>query len=363
MTPDDPIPPATDDPALLDTWWREHHGGVRAFLRGCGATYDDAEDALGETFARAASAAAQGHVPHHPGAWLRRIALRSLSDQRLVRARQADRVTRLSRGAPGVAPSAAEECARRADARSILAAMAALPVHERTALEAYAIHGLSSDEIARHAGTNAATVRKRLTRARTRMRAVTQAALVAVLPVKLQQRLAIHVGVLDAHGVGLGASSTAGTGVGAAAAAVCCAVVGLAAGPGYVFTPPSRDPPRVDVTVTAADGRVVLRHRCPGVLGAHDRVDRTCRRLFYGSDRSIARTLVHLDAVRVVGRQAGHVTSVATMSSDRLVLRLYPGHGNPGLRRTFTKTCRVRYGAARVSRCTRWYAAAARPAR
>lgn len=128
---------------------------------------DDAADVAADTFLVAWRRL--DDVPEAPDAlpWLYGVARRTLANQRRGRRRRADLAAALRSELAVVVPDHAEEAAARLD---VTAGLARLNDTDREMLRLAAWEGLEPREIALVLGIGAATARKRLSRARARLR-------------------------------------------------------------------------------------------------------------------------------------------------------------------------------------------------
>lgn len=94
-----------------------------------------------------------------PGAWLR-----------LVTVRQAVRVKdRRRREEVAIVPDRVPIASGEGERLDIVDALRRLPVQQRAAIVLYELHDLTVEEVARHLGTSASTVKTHLTRGRARL--------------------------------------------------------------------------------------------------------------------------------------------------------------------------------------------------
>jgi RNA polymerase sigma factor (sigma-70 family) len=170
------------DPASFAAIFDRHAATVLRFLvRRVGP--DAADGLVGETF-RIAFERRATYDLDRPCArpWLYGIATNVLARHRRAEGRRLAALSRLAGratvdapGARGGAEGVDEAAVARADARDlwprVAATIAGLPVGERDALLLYAWEDLGYDDIAQALGIPVGTVRSRLNRARTRLRA------------------------------------------------------------------------------------------------------------------------------------------------------------------------------------------------
>ena len=167
------------DPASFAPIFDRHAATVLRFLvRRVGP--DAADGLVGETF-RIAFERRGSYDLDRPCArpWLYGIATNVLARHRRAEGRRLAALDRLAgratADAPGEADGPAEAAVARADARDlwprVAATIAGLPAGERDALLLYAWEDLGYDDIAQALGIPVGTVRSRLNRARTRLRA------------------------------------------------------------------------------------------------------------------------------------------------------------------------------------------------
>jgi RNA polymerase sigma factor (sigma-70 family) len=155
-----------DDAVVFRDVFERHHVEIRRYLRHRVADADVAEDLAAETFARA-FAARSGFVDlgHGLRPWLFQIATNLVRDELRARARRRSLAERLrgERPTPVVLPAGADP--------ELAAALAMLRRDELDVLLLFAWAELSYDEISVALGLPVGTVRSRLSRARTRLRA------------------------------------------------------------------------------------------------------------------------------------------------------------------------------------------------
>lgn len=128
---------------------------------------DDAADVAADTFLVAWRRL--DDVPDGPDAlpWLYGVARRTLANQRRGRRRRGDLAAALRTGLTAAVPDHADATVARLDAA---AGIAALPAGDREVLRLATWEGLEPREIGLVLGVGAATARKRLSRARARLR-------------------------------------------------------------------------------------------------------------------------------------------------------------------------------------------------
>lgn len=128
---------------------------------------DDAADVAADTFLVAWRRL--DDVPDGPDAlpWLYGVARRTLANQRRGRRRRADLAAALRTGLAAAVPDHADATVTRLDAAD---GIAALPAGDREVLRLTTWEGLEPREIGLALGISAATARKRLSRARARLR-------------------------------------------------------------------------------------------------------------------------------------------------------------------------------------------------
>ncbi|HEX4034108.1 MAG TPA: RNA polymerase sigma factor [Solirubrobacteraceae bacterium] len=193
-----------------------------------------AEDAVQEAFVSAWLALGSGAEVHDLKPWLFQIARR-----KAFRTRDVRETTELSDSVPG-ARSSEEEATGAAQARAVLAAVAALPPTQRDALVGSALHGRSGLQLARQLGTTAPNVRQLVFHARERVR-LAAAACVAP-PLALLRFLRHQAAGGSAATPG---SMAAATALKAGVALVAVVAAGTAAGL-QLSQPPSRPPAQHD---------------------------------------------------------------------------------------------------------------------
>lgn len=157
---------------------RRHRDGAWRVARQIVRNREDALDIAQEAFIRAYRALPGFKERASFRTWLYRIVVNQSLDH--VASRRGGETAlepeRLERGAPGLAPPAAEDDPARAierdEARArVHAALATLPEHHRSVLVLREIEGLSYEEIARTVGCSLGTVMSRLHYGRKSLRA------------------------------------------------------------------------------------------------------------------------------------------------------------------------------------------------
>src|SRR5690349_3080238 len=162
--------PRSREPALIEQVFRDEWGRVLASLIGYLGDFDLAEEAAAEAFAIAAQRWPSGGMPDNPGAWLVTTARHRAID-RLRR----DRVlaAKLPLLAPDPVTDEPVEPTPIPDERLELVFMCchpALAVEAQVALTLRAVGGLSTEEIARAFLVPPETMKRRLTRAKSKIK-------------------------------------------------------------------------------------------------------------------------------------------------------------------------------------------------
>jgi RNA polymerase sigma factor (sigma-70 family) len=144
-------------------WYRQYHKRLLHYLRGSLRTESDAQDLSQEVFLRLLRVPEE-RVIEHPRAYLFRVAANVLSDwrdgQKTFHA--------LPHEDPDSLPSADradDEYDRRRRQERIRQVVAALPVHQRTALLLSAQHGMTYREIAASLGVSERRVKRYIVKA------------------------------------------------------------------------------------------------------------------------------------------------------------------------------------------------------
>jgi RNA polymerase sigma factor (sigma-70 family) len=212
-----------------------------------------AEDAVQEAFVAAWVAFGSGVDVHDLKPWLFQIARR-----KAFKTRDPRDVAELSDSVPG-ARSSEEEATGSAQARAVLAAVAALPATQRDALVGSALHGRSGLQLARQLGTTAPNVRQLVFRAREQVRLAAAACLAPPLALL---RLLRHQGAGQAATAP--GSMAAATAVKAGVALIIVAAAGTAAGV-QLSQPASPPPPSHHVRNTAGNTAARTRAATGGV--------------------------------------------------------------------------------------------------
>ena len=212
-----------------------------------------AEDAVQEAFVAAWVAFGSGVDVHDLKPWLFQIARR-----KAFKTREPRDVAELSDSIPG-ARSSEEEASGSAQARAVLAAVAALPVTQRDALVGSALHGRSGLQLARQLGTTAPNVRQLVFRAREQVRLAAAACLAPPLALLRFMR---HQGAGQAATAPGPIAAT--TAVKAGVALIVVAAAGTAAGVG-LSQPASPPPPGHYAQDTAGNAAASTRSAAGGV--------------------------------------------------------------------------------------------------
>ena len=167
----DALREASTDPERFRPVYDRHVAAVRRFIRAQVAA-DLADDLTAETFAVALRRHGD-YVPHGESArgWLLGIASNLIRTSRRSHARGARALLRLPRSREAGVDIALERLDAADARRPLLVALARISPREREVLLLSAIGGLAYDEIAVVLGVPIGTVRSRLHRARTSMRA------------------------------------------------------------------------------------------------------------------------------------------------------------------------------------------------
>ena len=154
------LAPAEQQPDF-GTCYRQQLPGLVWFVMSLGATAEEAADAAQAAFAAAYPV---WDTIRYPQAWLRRVA------QRAHCRRRSSREVPVASAPEHAGPlSAAGEVELRAEAREVLAALAALPPGQRQVM-AWHVDGFSPAEIACELGTSQAAIRQSLAKARKNLR-------------------------------------------------------------------------------------------------------------------------------------------------------------------------------------------------
>src|SRR5581483_4920937 len=154
--------PAGGEVALLEQVFRDEWGRVLAGLIGFLGDFDLAEEAAQEAFAIAAERWPQTGVPEHPGAWLATTA-RNRAIDRIRRDRTLAAKTRLLE-----VPEAVEDELDGLDGTVFPDERLALEA--QVALTLRSLGGLTTEEIARAFLVSDETMKRRLTRAKTKIK-------------------------------------------------------------------------------------------------------------------------------------------------------------------------------------------------
>ncbi|MGZ6792228.1 MAG: RNA polymerase sigma factor [Mycobacteriales bacterium] len=144
--------------AVADLYAGSYSRLVRALTLAAAGQSGLAEECVQEAFVRLLGRWDRIGTYDDPEAWVRSVAFRLLSNRRRSAARGLRALVR-----HGAAPDAAAPSPDRVD---VLAALAQLPLHQRTALVLHHMVGLSVEEVARELGVPAGTVKSRLGRGR-----------------------------------------------------------------------------------------------------------------------------------------------------------------------------------------------------
>lgn len=149
-------------------WYRQYHQRLLKYLRGSLRTESDAQDVSQEVFLRLLRVPDE-RVIEHPRAYLFRVAANVVSDWRTG---QKTRQT-LALDDPDALPavdSTDDEYARRERQAQIRKVVAALPVHQRTALLLSTQHGLTYKQIATTLDVSERMVKRYIVKAYARLR-------------------------------------------------------------------------------------------------------------------------------------------------------------------------------------------------
>src|SRR5689334_18081384 len=163
--------PRSREPALIEQVFRDEWGRVLACLIGYFGDFDLAEEATAEAFALAAQRWPDAGMPDNPGAWLVTTARHRAID-RLRR----DRVLAAKLPLLAQQPEEAEDVLPRPpvpDERLELVFLGchpALAIDAQVALTLRAVAGLTTEEIARAFLVPAETMKRRLTRAKSKIK-------------------------------------------------------------------------------------------------------------------------------------------------------------------------------------------------
>jgi RNA polymerase sigma factor (sigma-70 family) len=160
---------------VIDEVFRDQWGRVLASLIGFLGDFDLAEEAAAEAFAVAAQHWPRDGVPDNPGAWLVTTARRRAID-RLRRDRVlADKLRLLEAGMRGseraMDPTAVPHIPDERLELIFMCCHPALPVEAQVALTLRAVGGLTTERIARAFLVPAETMKRRLTRAKSKIKA------------------------------------------------------------------------------------------------------------------------------------------------------------------------------------------------
>jgi RNA polymerase sigma factor (sigma-70 family) len=173
MRPDE-VPQIGDDPALFETFYREHVEAVQRFVARRVADPRLAADLTAEVFLAVVDAAARYRpAAGVPEAWLFGVA-RNVVNAEHRRAGREQRANARVEGRRLVDDDDIARMQERIDAaarsRELYAALDELPESQRAILELTALDGLTAGEAAAALGIRAVTARVRLHRARTTLR-------------------------------------------------------------------------------------------------------------------------------------------------------------------------------------------------
>lgn len=162
------------DPDLLERFYREHAGALRAFLARRVDRPDDVADLAADTFLAAIDHADRYRPAHgSPRAWLFGIARHKVADSQRGRARRLRAESRIV-GHRLLDEDAISRIEDRLESekltRALYRALAVLPVRDRQLMELVAVDGMSVTEAAEQLGVKPGTARVRLHRSRARLR-------------------------------------------------------------------------------------------------------------------------------------------------------------------------------------------------
>lgn len=148
----------TSQQAVADLYAGAYPRLVRTLALAAGGQRGLAEECVQDAFLRLLGRWDRVSAYDDPEAWVRAVAFRLLSNRRRSATRGLRALVRL-----GVGPDTAAPSADRVD---VVAALAQLPLHQRTVLVLHHMVGLSVEEVARELDVAPGTVKSRLSRGR-----------------------------------------------------------------------------------------------------------------------------------------------------------------------------------------------------
>lgn len=133
---------------------------------------EDAFDATQEAFVRLFRFLDRIDDSRDVGAWIYRIVVNACYDLLKARKRTDDLRVQVERIGPGEEPAVDEALDHRREGERVLAAIAQLPLKERTALVLRDLEGLPTAEVAKILQSSEVTVRSQICAARAKLRAI-----------------------------------------------------------------------------------------------------------------------------------------------------------------------------------------------
>jgi RNA polymerase sigma-70 factor (ECF subfamily) len=150
----------TEPLGSFDDFYRVEYPRLLRILSAAGS---GAADALQEAFTKAATAWPQVSAYEHPAAWVRRVAVRRMLNERRSMRRRDAAISRLAAVVPA-------ESVDREELLDLAMAIDTLPAQQRIAVTLFYLGGLTSAETAAAMGISAGAVRFHLHEARNRVR-------------------------------------------------------------------------------------------------------------------------------------------------------------------------------------------------